>query len=348
MSDLSRLTIYDIAREAGVSRATVSRVLNQRPDVSPATRAKVLGIMKERGYVRDFAAAALAGGQATAIGLLIPKLEVGWATEVIVGVGEAAASHQRPLLLATTAYETSEEGWLRVLRSNLVAGLIVILATASISRLKRALDARLPLVLVDYEGHEASFPRVEAANYLGTRLAIRHLIELGHRRIGCITGDARYGCSRERLTAYRDIIVQEGIGWDPSLVAGGDFTETGGYNGTKALLERGARPTAIFCSNDLMAFGCLRALRQAGLRVPQDVSVIGFDDVPGADRTEPSLTTVRQPLREMGRCAVELLLRQLGNWPPPRPEVITLPTQLVIRESTAPPPMERAPCGAGG
>lgn len=332
-----RLTIYDIAREAGVSRATVSRVLNQRPDVSPATRAKVLKIMEKRGFVRDPAAAALACGRASAVGLLIPRLEAGWAAEVIVGVGEAAAAHQRPLLLATTAYEgRNEEHWLRLLRPNLVAGVIVILTRTSADRLKGALHAQLPLVLVDYEGYEAPFPRVEAANYAGTSQAIRHLIELGHRRIACITGNKKYGCSRARLAAYRDVIARLGADRDPDLVVEGDFTEYSGYMGAKKLLSLADPPTAIFCSNDLMAFGCLRALREAGIRVPEDISVVGFDDVPGADRAEPALTTVRQPLREMGRSAFELLLRRISEPGEASCEVLTLPTELIIRRSTAP------------
>lgn len=392
MREHERLTIDDIAKEAGVSRATVSRVLNRRPDVSPATRAKILEIMEKRGFIPNFAAAALAGGRTTAIGLLIPRLEGGWATEVIIGVGEAAARHHRPLLLATTAYqEAIEEDWLRIFRSNLVAGVIVILATTtSGERLKTAMDGRIPLVLVDYEGHEAPFSRVEAANYIGTSYAIRHLIELGHRRIACIAGPPKYGCSRQRLAAYRDVICEEGLDWDPSLVIDGDFFEASGYEGTKRLLERfdgrgtrgtahtdtrsdarsseglshrlskcpsdrlsnhssnrpshrpSDRPTAIFCSNDLMAFGCLRALREAGIRVPDDMSVVGFDDLPGADRTTPALTTVRQPLREMGRSAFELLLDQMARsrkgGSTSQPKVITLPTELVVRQSTGPPP----------
>jgi len=340
MTGKVRCTIDDIAREAGVSRATVSRVLNQKPDVSAQTRARILEILERRQFVRDPVAAALAGGRASAIGLLMPRLEFGWATEVIVGVGEAAAAHQRPLLLATTVYqERNEAQWIRLFQSRLVAGVIAILATAaSVARLKQAFDERLPLVLVDYEGHEAPFPRVEAANYDGTRRAVRHLIELGHTRIGYITGNANYGCAHARLAAYRDTTRSAGADCDPELVVEGDFTEYSGYAGAKRLLSLGEPPTAIVCANDLSAFGCLKALREAGLRVPQDVSVVGFDDVPGAERSEPPLTTVKQPLRDMGRSAFELLLRYLDGKATPEPVVLTMPTELIVRASTAPNP----------
>lgn len=338
MSQKERLTIYDIAAEAGVSRATVSRVLNDKPDVSPATRAKVLKVLSKHRFVRNQSAANLAGAQSDTVGLIIPNLESRWATEILSGIGEAASNAQRQLLLATTASESAyEENWLQFLGSHSVAGVLMILAASSSQRLLQIKESNLPLVLVDYHGYDVPVPHVRAANFDGAYAAVKHLIGLGHRRIATITGDPRYGCAKERLEGYRSALKDSGLPVDPKLISEGNFKEELGMKHTRRWMAMPDPPTAIFCGNDLTAFGAMQALKEMGRRVPEDVSLVGFDDLPGAERTDPGLTTVRQPMREMGKAAFSLLMQQQNQPKEEAPQMVTLSTQLIIRQSTAPP-----------
>ncbi|MBM3133769.1 MAG: LacI family transcriptional regulator [Chloroflexi bacterium] len=329
------VTIADIARRAGVSKATVSRVLNNKPDVDAAKRERILGIIRETGYVPRLAAVSLATGRTNLIGLLAPSLSRPWSLEVIQGISEAIESTAYELVLYTTSLdERNQELFARALSNGLTDGLLIMLPRNSTGYLSQLEHQGFPTVLIDHRGVPSSLPTVTAANIDGAYAAIHHLLTLGHRRIGIITGIMDFGCSRDRLEGYKKALRDAGIAPDPHLIKYGDFSESTGYALAEQWLRDSTsqRPTAIFASNDAMAFGVLRAARAAGISVPDDLAVVGFDDVPGAAQTHPALTTVRQPLRDMGRRAVEMLLLQIRQGRPAESKVV-VPTELIVRES---------------
>lgn len=329
------VTIADIARRAGVSKATVSRVLNNKPDVDAAKRERILGIIRETGYVPRLAAVSLATGRTNLIGLLAPSLSRPWSLEVIQGISEAIESTAYELVLYTTSLdERNQELFARALSNGLTDGLLIMLPRNSTGYLSQLEHQGFPTVLIDHRGVPSSLPTVTAANTDGAYAAIHHLLTLGHQRIGIITGIMDFGCSRDRLEGYKKALQDAGIAPDPYLIKYGDFSESTGYALAEQWLRDSTsqRPTAIFASNDAMAFGVLRAARSAGISVPGDLAVVGFDDVPGAAQIHPALTTVRQPLRDMGRRAVEMLLLQIRQGRPVESKVV-VPTELIVRES---------------
>lgn len=332
-----RVTIADIAKRAGVSKATVSRVLNSKPDVDESTRQRIFGIIQETGYAPRVTAVSLATGRTHLIGLLAPSLSRPYSLEIIQGVAEGVEESEYELVLYTTSLaEKNQELFVEVLSNGLTDGLVVLLPRDGLHNLAHLRTARMPVVLIDHRGMAAGLPSVTVANRKAAYEACQYLIGLGHRRVGFIAGLLDFGCSRDRLEGYRCALDEAGLDASPDLVKIGDFSLASGYARTMELLAGTPRPTAIFCSNDEMANGALRAVRAAGLRVPGDVSVLGFDDVPLAALTVPPLTTVRQPLRAMGRKAVEMVFRQLEGGTID-PFEVELQTELVIRESCGPP-----------
>jgi LacI family transcriptional regulator len=333
-----KITIAEIARRAGVSKTTVSRVLNNRPYVDKVTRRKIRRIIAETGYTPHAAAVSLATGRNSLVGLLSPSLHQPWTIEIIQGIAEAIDSTEYELVLYTTTMaERNQETYARALTNGLTDGLIVILPRADgmnyLADLRRHL---FPVVLIDYRGLSSDLPSVTATNFAGACSAVDHLIELGHRCIGMITGLMDLGCSRDRLAGYRHTLEQAGLVFEPSLVVPGDFSELSGCEAMNRLLSLPEPPTAVFASNDEMAFGAMRALKGHGLCVPDDVSLVGFDDVPMAQYTSPPLTTVRQPMRDMGCQAVEMLLTQIRRDRLEQPGVV-VPTRLIVRESSGSP-----------
>ncbi len=332
-----RVTIADIAKRAGVSKATVSRVLNSKPDVDESTRQRILAIIQETGYAPRVTAVSLATGRTHLIGLLVPSLSRPYSLEVIQGVAEGVEESEYELVLYTTSLaEKNQELFVEVLSNSLTDGLVVLLPRDGLHNLAHLRTARMPVVLIDHRGMAAGLPSVTVANRTAAYEACQYLIGLGHRRVGFIAGLLDFGCSRDRLDGYRCALDEAGLDASPDLVKTGDFSEASGYARAMELLAETPRPTAIFCSNDEMASGALRAVRAAGLRVPGDVSVLGFDDVPLAALIFPPLTTVRQPLRAMGRKAVEMVFRQLEGGTID-PFEVELQTELVIRESCGQP-----------
>lgn len=319
-----KITIQDIARLAGVSHSTVSRVLNKKPDVDAVTRERVLRVMREQGYVPNLAATRLAGGRSQILGVLVPSLSWPFIPDIMQGV--VSNSLQWPLIpeimrgvtecIGDTDYELllyngnrpkdHREVINRILATQLVCGLLAILPGQAAGDLMRAREQNLPLVVIDDQGVVDGLPWVGTDNRYGAYLAVKHLIGLGHRRIGHIRG--LYACSEERYQGYCDALREAGITPDPALVLQGDFETTSGQACARAFFAMPERPTAIFAGNDQMAYGVLTAAGQRGVRVPQDVAVVGFDDIPLSAHVRPELTTVRQPFFEMGQCATELLL----------------------------------------
>ena len=326
------VTIFDVAREANVSNATVSRVINNK-GVSEEKRERVLRAMAKLGYVVNSQARSLAGGQSHIIGLLVESLTVAYFGEIARGVDEKMAAMQYDLMLYTThRHQGRESVYVTSLTRNLVDGLLLVLprkAEAYVEILRRR---RFPFVLVDPTGLGFEVPSVGTKNRQGAYDATRYLIELGHHRIGFITGDMALGCALDRLEGYRQALSEAGLPLAPELIQEGDFLQPGGYICANTLLDLEHPPTAIFASNDVSAFGAMEAVRQRGLRIPEDCSILGFDDIPQAALAYPALTTVRQPLTELGSVAAQLLLTYIEN-PDAAVQRIELPTELISRQS---------------
>lgn len=327
------ITIFDVADEAGVSYSTVSRVVNNKSNVNPETRERVLRAMALLGYVGNVPARSLAGGASHIAGLLVDHLNTSYMGEIIRGIDEALEANNYNLMLYTTHQrKTKESAYVTKLTRNLVDGLLLILPRNAKAYLDILHQRRFPHVLVDYQGHNHQVPSVVTTNRKGAYDATTYLINLGHRRIGFITGTMEFGCAQERLAGYQDSLKEHGLAFDPELVCEGDFQQPQGYHCAQQLLGLPNPPTALFASNDVMAFGAMEAARERGLRLPTDLSIIGFDDIPQAEHVHPTLTTIRQPLEEMGHSAVRLLLKYIAN-PLAEIERVELPTELVIRES---------------
>jgi LacI family transcriptional regulator len=327
------VTIFDVANEASVSYSTVSRVINNKEHVSPEKRERVLKKMAELGYVANIQARTLAGGRSNIVGLLVQGLDTSYIGEIIKGIDtELGMAHYDLMLYTTHRHRLKESEYVTRLTRNLVDGLLLVLPSNEEVYLAALSQRHFPHVLIDYQGMNQSVPTVVATNRRGAYEATTYLIESGHRRIGFITGAMEQGCAQERLAGYKDALADYGLPVVPQLIQEGDFLQPRGYSCAKALLSLAEPPTAIFASNDISAFGVMEAVRDHGLQIPRDISIIGFDDIPQTAHVHPPLTTVRQPLQEMGSIAARTLLRYIvePECPIERREV---PTTLVIRES---------------
>ncbi|WP_432546361.1 LacI family DNA-binding transcriptional regulator [Kineococcus sp. SYSU DK004] len=330
------VTITEIAREAGVSVPTVSRVVNGRGDVAAATRERVEALLRARGYRPQRAAAARA--RTGLLDLVFDDLDSPWAVEILRGVEEVArAAGAGVVVSAVHGSATAARQWLHDLGSRGSDG--VLLVTSHVQRdLEPWLQERsVPLVVVDPAGvPPAGVPSVGATNWAGGLAATTHLVGLGHRRTALVGGPPDLLCSRARLDGHRAALESAGLAMDPALVRQGDFHQESGYREARALLELDDPPTAIFAASDQMALGVYEAVRRRGLRVPEDVSVVGFDDLQLAEWASPPLTTVRQPLAEMGAAAARTVL-SLADGQEVSGTRVELATSLVVRHSTAPP-----------
>jgi LacI family transcriptional regulator len=330
-------TIVDVARESGVSYSTVSRVLNNYEYVKPATREKVLQAAQRLGYVPNQQARSLAGGRSNLIGVLVPGLDNGYIIEIVRGIDEELAQAGYNLILYTThRHEGREAEYISGIVNGAADGLLLVVPMISATYLEVLHQRNFPCVLIDQSDPAAQNTCVYASNVEGAYAATRHLIELGHRRIGFITGLMGLQSAVDRLQGYTNALNDHGIARDDRLIVHGNFMESGGRGAANTLLDLDPPPTAIFASNDLSAFGAIAAIRERGLRVPEDISVVGFDDLPQARMSYPRLTTVHQPIEEMGRIAVRMLLQQIET-PDSAPTRVMVETHLILRDSSAPP-----------
>ncbi|MDL5200269.1 substrate-binding domain-containing protein [Streptomyces sp. ALI-76-A] len=329
-----KVTITEIARRAGVSVPTVSRVVNGRSDVSPRTRARVEDLLQRHGYRKRPAAP---GTRAALLDLVFDDLDSPWAVEIIRGVEEVAhAAGVGTVVSAIHGRAGDAREWLRNLRARASDGVILVTSTLEPVLHQELRILGVPLVVVDPAGSPAlDVPTVGAANWSGGLAATEHLLSLGHRRIGLIAGPPRLLCSRARFDGYRAALEGAGLTVDDTLVVPGDFHPESGFTGCNALLDLAEPPTALFAASDQMALGAIEALRRRGLRVPEDMSVVGFDDLPEVRWSAPPLTTIRQPLADMGTLAARTVLRLTRDERPDSPRV-ELGTELVVRASTAP------------
>ncbi|MFD7920275.1 LacI family DNA-binding transcriptional regulator [Streptomyces sp. NPDC059740] len=326
-----RVTLAQVAEEAGVSVSTVSKVLNGRQDVSPATRVKVEELLQNHAYQRT----QRSSQEPALVEIVFHELESVWAMELIRGVQNVAKANQVSVVLTETGTRHAPgPDWISGVVQRRPLGVVLVFSSLP-PAVKKQLRARsIPFVVIDPAGDsEPDVPSVGSANWSGGLVATRHLIELGHRRIAIITGPRDMLCSMARLDGYRSAMSMAGLEIDPELIAFGDFHVESGRTQAGRLLQGPDRPTAIFAGSDLQALGVLEAARLSGLRVPEDLSVVGYDDVPPARWSSPALTTVHQPLRQMAEEAVQMLLRlRTGERTATRLE---LTTNLVVRRSTA-------------
>jgi LacI family transcriptional regulator len=321
---------------------TVSRVLNKRPDVAPETRERVERMITQSGFVPARSAGARRQGRHGLIDLVVPALDTGYSLEIARGV-EAALEPTGYRLLLSCTYSSSrdpasqERMWLAKLSQGRTDGAILVLYADQSRRLGALRRRHIPFVVVDPVGDLGpDVPSVGTTNWAGARAATEYLLSLGHRRIAFIGGLPDLMCAEERLSGYRSALEVAGVPVEAELVRPGNFLDDMGYKQTLALMELAEPPTAIFAGSDGQALGAYAALHELGKRVPEDVSVVGFDDTLLAPLVTPSLTTVRQPLADMGRFAVRNLLRVLEGRPLSSLRV-QLATTLVIRSSCAPP-----------
>jgi LacI family transcriptional regulator len=334
MSDMARrVTIPDVAQEAGVSVATVSKVINGRDGIAARTVAHVQEVVQRLGYEQSIVARSLRSHRTHVIGVLVAEFEP-FSTEILKGAG-AALARTDYALLAYTGGGSGRPGWerryLARLSGTLIDGAVLVTPTVVDP------DGEVPVVAVDPHAGPGDLPSVDSDNFAGAVLATRHLIALGHTRIGFLGGREDLESSRLREAGFRQALAEAGLTADPDLVRVAEYQRDGADSPTAAMLALPEPPTAIFAANDLSAMGILDTARRLGVRVPQDLSVVGFDDIPESAATEPPLTTVRQELQRLGAAAVDLLLHRLDGTGADSPGHVRLPTTLVERGTTAPP-----------
>jgi LacI family transcriptional regulator len=318
--------------------ATVSRVYNHSHRVREETRLRVRHTAQRLGYSPHGAARSLVTNRTHTIGVLLPDLYGEFFSELIRGIDQTAQARGYHLLLSSARSRVdSLEPALRSMRGR-VDGLILMTPDLDAAAAGRSLPAGFPVVLLNGPPSDAACDSFVIANFDGARSMVRHLASLGHRRIAIICGAEQNFDAAERLRGYRTALAELGLDTDPGLELPGDFSEAAGHDAARRMLERDLRPSAVFAANDGMAIGALSAFRDAGLRVPDDIAVAGFDDIPMARYVEPTLSSVRVDISELGKNATDRLLDALGEPAPRTLRHHTLPTTLVVRRS----------CGAPG
>lgn len=327
------VTIRDVAAEAGVSITTVSRALNESGRVGLATRDRVLSAARRLGYEPNDLARSLHGKSTGTVAVLVPDITNPFFPELVKGVQEVATERGSLLLLCQTAEDTGTAVQeVLHLRRKRVDGVVLVGGLPGGEELSAAL-AGLPVVTVDRDIAIDGAWVVRSDHRRGGRLATEHLIELGHERIAHIRGPAQLSVATDRHDGYREALEDAGLPYDESLVVEGDFLEQSGYDGLRALRRRRRPFSAVFCGNDLMAIGALRALEDVGLAVPEEIGVVGFDDIHLASYLRPGLTTVHQPIQELGRRAAALLIEGAMNGHEPTSEMLDV--HIVRRQTTA-------------
>lgn len=329
-----RVTITDVARAAGVSVATVSKVINDRYGVARPTADRVRDVIHSLGYESSLVARSLRSHRTGVIGILVAEFEP-FSTELLKGLSAAAQDSGYQLLAYSGGGNPdSQVGWerrsLTRLSGTLIDGAILVTPTT--------VDGgyRIPVVAIDPHTGPSGLPTVDSDNLAGADAAVQHLLDLGHRRIGFLGGRADLESARRREEGYRRTMAAAGLAVDPDLMRNGGFRSETSDAPARELLSRPDRPTAVFAANDLMAIQTIQVAQSLGLRVPEDLSVIGFDNIPESAMATPALTTIAQPLRSLGQTAMQLLLALLRGEDVPSRHV-QLATDLVLRGSTAPP-----------
>ncbi|MEU3654299.1 LacI family DNA-binding transcriptional regulator [Streptomyces sp. NPDC032161] len=333
-----RPTLEEVAARAGVGRGTVSRVINGSPRVSARTREAVEAAVAELGYVPNRAARALAGNRTDAIALVVPEPEARFFTEpyfsdIVRGVGAALADTDMQLLLTFVGNDRERRRLAQYLTAHRVDGVLLVSVHAGDPLPDLLEQLGMPAVTSGPRSAVEPLASVDSDNFAGARAAVGHLVARGRRTIATITGRLDVYGARRRLDGYHEAVAAAGLAPDEDLVAAADFTEEGGALAMRALLARRPGVDAVFAASDVMAAGARQVLREAGRRIPDDVALVGFDDSAVARHMDPALTSVRQPIEEMGRTMARVLLQEIAGDSPERPHVV-LPTELIVRDSS--------------
>ena len=330
MSRRATVTIHDVAKAAGVSVSTVSRVLNDKDDVAPETYDRVRCVIRELGYASSLAAKSMRSRKTNVIGLIMPNVGDPFTIGVMKGVNRAINDLKYDLIIYTGGspnlgnWADHEQRFVSLLNGSITDGMIVVVPTI------KTFSTTYPLVAIDPHKEGTSFPAVIATNHAGAMAAMEYLLSLGHRRIGFISGRSELQSAVRRLQGYQDSLRQANIPLVPELIQTGDYTITTGFTCAQRLLSLPVPPTAIFAANDQSALGVLKVAKEAGLRVPDDLSVVGFDNIPEADYS--GLTTVDQSIDRMGYVATEMLV-SLIQGKPLESNLYKIPTRLIVRDS---------------
>jgi LacI family transcriptional regulator len=339
----SGVTLVDVARLAGVSVMTASRALSGEGYASEETRAKVQAAARQLGYSPNALARMMKGAKTNVIGVVVNDLSSAVVNCFVTALSEEVRKVDMDLFIYNSLGDMGGGKGKRLSQvlHGLWDGLVYVLPRMTDDYLETLEKSGSPIVLINYFRRETSLPVVRGDNVNGTRDAVTHLIELGHRRIGFIGGSAYTGQSDLRERGYAAALADAGLPLDRALVYQGDFNEQAGVEGARHLLSLPEPPTAIFAANDGMALGCMNAIREKGLRIPEDVSVIGFDDIPAAALSRPPLTTLRHPFEAMAQATVQELVRRIRG-EPGRRHRIEFPSEFVVRQSTGPAPAAKA------
>jgi LacI family transcriptional regulator, galactose operon repressor len=329
------LTLNDIAQMSGVSRSTVSRVINGNPNVNEQTRKKVLDLIQKIGFQPNLAARGLAVGRTRVIGLVIPTALTAIFSDpyfplVIQGLATACNTHGYAVMLWLAEEEYERKTISQVLYNGLIDGVIVSSMLIDDPLIERLSESQRPFITIGRHPTNDRLNFVDVDNRAGAYQGVSYILHTGRKRIAMITGPRNMIAGLDRHLGYEDALRERGLHLQPELVVEGNFSDISGYLAMKQLLPQ--CPDAVFVASDVMAFAAMRAIQEAGLCIPEDIAVVGFDDIPTAATSKPPLTTVRQPIQRTGRVAAEMLIERIE-----RPETqscrIVLPTELVIRSS---------------
>jgi LacI family transcriptional regulator len=326
-------TIFDVAKLAGVSISTVSRVLNGRDRVHPETRQRIQEAIRHLDYEQTAPARALATRRSETLGLVIPQVNDPFFYQIVRGVEDATSASGYSLLIASQPRQDGSRRHLKALRRRFVDGIVVVAIDVSAEEVRELQDRGVPLVLVQMMMGDG-VPAFTVDNYGGARALVEHLIsEHQYRRFGYIAGSDYTPDNLERLGALKATLAENGLALPPEYVVQGDYLRGSGYEAMVRLLSLEERPEVVFAANDQMAGDAMLALRERHLRVPDDIAVVGFDDVHFASYMTPALTTVHQPSYELGFRAAATALAAAHQGQPPEPKQTILPTRLVVRQS---------------
>lgn len=335
MEPSSRVTIRDVAARAGVSVATVSKVINGRYGVAAATNARVQAVIEDLGYEASLVAQSLRNHRTNVIGILVADLEP-FSTELLKGAADAIRGSGYELVVYSAGGHAGDHpGWERRYLSRLSGTLIdgAILVTPTVVDVNYG----APIVAIDPHTGQSGLPTIDSDNLRGGQIATEHLLSLGHRRIAMLTGRPDLQSAQLRERGYRQALHAAGVPADETLLAAGDYDPHVSAAATRQLLAAPRPPTALFAANDMSAIAAITVAADLGLRIPGDLSVVGFDNIPESALTTPPLTTINQPIRQMGEQSIHLLIQLIAGTPPPATH-ITLATSLVTRHTTTHPP----------
>jgi LacI family transcriptional regulator len=331
-------TLVDVARRAGVSTMTVSRVVNNSGYASKETRARVNEAIAELGYMPNSLARQLRSKRTKTIALVVTDIRNPFFTTIASGVEDTArARHYAVMFCNTYESEVEEAQYVRVLIERRVDGVLLVPAGGAGSSVRLLQERHIPTIVLDRHVRDTEVDEVRAESKSGAYAAVSHLIGMGHRRIAVLAGPEGVSTSTDRVAGYREALLEACPTGDCGWILFGEFNEASGYAMTCQILQAKPRPTAIFAANNFIAFGALRALHEAGLSIPEDISIVVFDDLPPGWVLDPFLTVVSQPAYEVGTQAAELLLQRLVGEVRDGPHSIILPSKLIVRRSTAPP-----------